>query len=149
MINISSLLGRNPQIFPEKKSQYCFGNEDTADPFVITIHNPVSSSLTPSVAKIGGTPTFEIKNALRLPTTIPTAIAIRKITIENAIGIVPSAPKIFINVNTVMIEVIFAAPTTERSIPHVIIQSIPPNAIRPYSGNCPAIVRKFIPVKNF
>ena len=145
-INTRSLRGIKPKRFPEKKSQYCFGKEEIAEPFVITTQRTVKISFTPSVARIGGTPSFEIKKAFRLPTTIPITIAIRKITTEKASGIVPSAPNNLVSVNTVRIEAILAVPTTERSIPPVIMHNIPPRAIRPYSGNCPAMVRKFIPV---
>jgi hypothetical protein len=116
----------------------------TAFPFVIARHIPVNNSPEPIVARIGGIWNFETSNPLKRPKDPPIRIARRNTKGMAKAGSPPAASVSRRSKNPIRMEVRFAVPTTDKSMPPVIMHSITPRLIIPNSGNCAAIVWKLI-----
>jgi len=125
---------------------YTRGSLLTALPFVATIAMPVKSSDVPSVARIGGMRIFETSAPLNTPAIAPISIESANDSGIAYTGSPPSAVASAFIIIAIRIDVRFATPTTERSMPPVIMHTMMPSAISPNSGNCANIVCTLISV---
>jgi hypothetical protein len=112
----------------------------TAFPFVIARHIPVNNSPDPIVASIGGIWNFETSNPLNKPRDPPMRIPRIKTKGMAKAGRPPAASVRRSRRNPIRMEVRLAVPTTDKSIPPVIMQSMTPKLMIPNSGNWAAIV---------
>ena len=111
-------------------------------PPVKTMPMPENSSPVPSVARIGGIFSLAIRTPFRSPAAAPIKSASVKIG-RTQTGLRSLPPFAIRRISSAMVmEVILATPTVERSMPLEIIQTITPSDMRPNSGNCANMVWK-------